>query len=96
MTNPGDTITRRPPAESNTADSVQRLVRLMVANHAPEELALGYLRYELVRRMSPHSFGELHKLNLSGKFLDDLVDEALKESKQPNGKISEVAGQMKL
>lgn len=64
--------------------SLERLVRLLVANHAPEELALGYLRYEAVRKMSPRTFGELHKLNLSGKFFDSLMDEALQSWKQPN------------
>ena len=34
--------------------------------------------------MSPRTFGELHKLNLSGRFFDDLVDEALKSWKEPN------------
>jgi len=64
---------------------LKRLVRLLVANHTPEELALGYLRYEAVRKMSPRTFGELHKLNLSGKFFDSLVDEALQSWKQPGG-----------
>ena len=71
------------------ADSVQRLVRLLVANHTREELALGYLRYEAVRKMSPRTFGELYKLNLSGKFFDSLVDEALQSWKQPNKQISD-------
>ena len=67
--------------------SLDRLVRLLVANHTPEELALGYLRYEAVRKMSPRTFGELHKLNLSGKFFDSLVDETLQSWKQPNEKL---------
>jgi len=70
-----------------SAGSLERLVRLLVANHTPEELALGYLRYEAVRKMSPRTFGELHKLNLSGKFFDSLVDEALQSWKQPNDKL---------
>lgn len=71
--------------------SLERLVRLLVANHTPEELALGYLRYEAVRKMSPRTFGELHKLNLSGKFFDSLVDEALQSWKQPNNRITDAA-----
>lgn len=67
--------------------SLDRMVRLLVASHTPEELALGYLRYEAVRRMSPRTFGELHKLNLSGKFFDSLVDETLQSWKQPNEKL---------
>ena len=61
--------------------SLERLVKLVVSNHKPEELALGYLRYEAIRRMSPRTFGEIHKLNLSGRIFDDLVDEALKSWK---------------
>ena len=64
--------------------SGQRLVRLVASNHTPEELALGYLRYEAVRRMNPNTFGKLYKLNLSGRFFDDLVDEAIKTWKEPN------------
>lgn len=78
--------------ETQSRGCVQHLVRLVVANHTPEELALGYLRYEAVRRMSPRTFGELHRLNLSGKFFDDLVDEALKTWKQPNNPSSGAAG----
>lgn len=73
-----------PRTASDSGSSLDRLVRLVVSNHTPEELALGYLRYEAVRRMSPRTFGELHKLNLSGRFFDDLVDEALKSWKEPN------------
>lgn len=76
-------------AEKRGSDSLERLVRLLVANHTPEELAFGYLRYEAVRKMSPRAFGELHKLNLSGKFFDSLVDEAMQSWKQPNVEVSE-------
>lgn len=70
--------------KTQSGSSLQRLVRLVVSNHTPEELALGYLRYEAVRRMNPRTFGELHRLNLSGRFFDDLVDDALKTWKEPN------------
>ena len=82
------TLTSELQTEARRRHSVQRLVRLLVANHTPEELALGYLRYEAVRKMSPRTFGELHKLNLSGKFFDSLVDEALQSWKQPNEKLT--------
>lgn len=62
---------------STTQVGSSLLARLAVANHTPEELALGYLRYEAVRRMNPRTFGELHRRNLSGSFFDDLVDEIL-------------------
>ena len=70
------------------------LVRLLISNHSKEELAIGYLRYEMVRRMSPRLFGlfgELHKKNLSGRFFDDLVDEALCKWKQPNTPVRDEA-----
>ena len=70
-------------AEKRASGSLERLVRLVVSNHTAEELALGYLRYEAIRRMSPRTFGEIHKLNLSGRIFDDLVDEALKAWKWP-------------
>jgi hypothetical protein len=41
--------------------------------------------------MSPRTFGELYKLNLSGKFFDSLVDEALQSWKQPNDPSSATA-----
>lgn len=68
------------------ADEIQALkdvLKLVVANHAPEELALGYLRYEVVRRMNPQMFGELYRQNLNGELFDDLVDDALKTWKWP-------------
>jgi hypothetical protein len=77
-------INPMPRTASDSGSSLDRLVRLVVSNHTPEELALGYLRYEAVRRMNPRTFGELHRLNLSGRFFDDLVDEALKTWKEPN------------
>jgi hypothetical protein len=70
-------------AEKRASGSLERLDRLVVSNHTPEELALGYLRYEAIRRMSPRTFGEIYKLNLSGRIFDDLVDEALKAWKWP-------------
>lgn len=53
-----------------------RILRSLAASRTPEELALGYLRYETIRKLSPHQFGALHRLNIYGeKFFDDLVDE---------------------
>lgn len=66
-----------------TENPIDRLVEMIVANHTPKELALGYLRYETVRRLSPRHFGELHKLNLSGQIFDDLIDQELKAWKEP-------------
>lgn len=56
---------------------IDKLVALCVANHTPEELALGWLRYECVRRMNARQFGEMCERNLGGEWFDDLVTDAL-------------------
>jgi hypothetical protein len=63
---------------------LDRLVRLCVANHTPEELALGWLRYEALRRVNPRIFAEMNRRNLAGEFFDDIVTEALLAWKSPN------------
>ena len=60
-------------------ESLDQLVSLTVKNHTPEELALGWLRYEAVRKMSARHFGEMCKRNLGGEFFDDMVTEAVKD-----------------
>ena len=62
---------------------LDRLVRLCVANHTPEELALGWLRYEALRRVNPRIFAEMNRRNLAGEFFDDIVTEALLSWKSP-------------
>jgi hypothetical protein len=54
--------------------SMDSLVRLCVANHTPEELALGWLRYEALRKVSPRTFAEMNRRNLAGEFFDGIVD----------------------
>jgi len=47
-----------------------------VENHNINELALGWVRYEKLRRLSPREYGELCKKNLlGGERFDDLVDQ---------------------
>ena len=58
-------------------ENLDTLVRLCVFNHSAEELALGWLRYEAVRKMNPRQFGEMCKRNLGGEFFDDIVTEAV-------------------
>jgi len=58
-------------------DRLARLVSLTIANHTPEELALGFLSYETLRRLSPRMFSELNRINLAGEHFDDMVTEAL-------------------
>ena len=66
-----------------SSGSLDRLVRLCVANHTPEELALGWLRYEALRRVNPRIFAEMNRRNLAGEFFDDIVTEALLAWKYP-------------
>ena len=61
-------------------DTMKRIVQLAIANNAPEDLALGFIRYEVVRRMNPRSFADLVRGNVMGKRFDDLVDEAVSAS----------------
>ena len=65
------------------AVDLDRLVRRCVANHTPEELALGWLRYEALRRVNPRIFAEMNRRNLAGEFFDDIVTEALLSWKSP-------------
>jgi hypothetical protein len=54
-------------------------IEVTIATHSDEELALGYLRYERVRRMHPAAFAELYRLNLEGKgAFDELVDKDIR------------------
>lgn len=50
---------------------------MVISNHTPEELALGWLRYEALRQVSPRMFAEMSKRNLAGEFFDDIVTEVL-------------------
>ena len=74
---------RRHSKTSDPAVGSTRLVRLIVANHSPDELALGWLRYECVRTMNPRTFGELCRRNIAGDRFDDIVTEAVMQWK-PN------------
>lgn len=41
----------------------------------PRELAIGYMRYETLRKLNTRRFAYLNKLNLEGRNFDDMVDE---------------------
>jgi hypothetical protein len=72
------------PTHAAPPVDLDRLVRLCVANHTPEELALGWLRYEALRRVNPRIFAEMNRRNLAGEFFDDIVTEALLAWKSPD------------
>ena len=41
----------------------------------PSELAIGYMRYETLRKLKPRQFAYLNKLNLEGRNFDGMVDD---------------------
>lgn len=43
----------------------------------PDEIALGYLRYEALRKLNCHQIEDLHKRNMFGENFDDMVDELI-------------------
>ena len=72
------------PSAPEGSGSLDRLVRLCVANHTPEELALGWLRYECVRKLNARAFAELCKRNISGENFDHMVTSAMADWKLVN------------
>ena len=44
------------------------------------ELALGFLRYEALRKLTPRKFSELHVRNLRGENFDEMVDKLVVEN----------------
>jgi hypothetical protein len=54
------------------------LIRSAVKSHTPEELALGWLRYETLRTLNVRRFSELSEKNLKqGIAFDDLVTDLI-------------------
>jgi hypothetical protein len=53
------------------------LVQRCIDSNTPAELALGWLRYEAVRKMHPRQFAAMCERNLDGEFFDDIVTEAV-------------------
>ena len=64
---------------------IEQLVEKCVAEHDVKELAVGFLRYEALRRMNPRQFSEFHARNLKGERFDDIVTEEL--LKRKGGKL---------
>ena len=62
------------------ARSLEQLVEMTCENHSKYELAQGYLRYEVLRRLSPKSFAEIYDSNLRFGFtFDNLIDCEIKK-----------------
>ncbi|MDO8611114.1 MAG: hypothetical protein Q7R95_11365 [bacterium] len=54
-----------------------KLLQNTFLDKSPTELALGYLRYEVLRKLSPMDFYKLYKRNLVGENFDEMVDEMI-------------------
>lgn len=65
---------------------MEEYVKLALLLCKPEELALGWLRYEELRKLSVRQFKELNARNLKGEFFDSMVDELVKENR-PRPKV---------
>ena len=57
--------------------TIGQLVVRAIAEHDMEELALGFLRYETLRRMNLNQLKEIHQRNLAGERFDNIVTEEL-------------------
>jgi hypothetical protein len=58
-------------------DKLDRLISHARRYYTADELALGYLKYEVLRTLSPRAFANWNKRNLSGENFDDIVTDAL-------------------
>lgn len=61
---------------------LENFLQLIISSHTPEELALGWLRYEAMRKADPTLFGELAKLDVRGPVFDSIVDDSFSEVAQ--------------
>lgn len=61
------------------------LISKIQREKSADELALGFLRYEALRKLSPRAYGELHSknINVPGAFFDTLVDELIVGKSEP-------------
>jgi hypothetical protein len=57
--------------------TIEQLVEKCVAEHDVKELAVGFLRYEALRRVRLRQFAEFQERNLAGERFDDIVTEEL-------------------
>jgi hypothetical protein len=64
-------------SEDENREKLERLVVKAMEDHFDRELALGFVRYERLRKMNPNQFAKLHEENMKGKPFDHLVDEAV-------------------
>jgi hypothetical protein len=56
---------------------IEILVAQAMTERDPRELAIGYLRYEALRKLGPASYAELCRRNYYGTNFDVMVDELI-------------------
>lgn len=69
------------PESFDMKDFLSNIIQTVITSFNSKELALGWLRYECVRKMNARQFAELCELNLKGANFDELVDNAIIEWK---------------
>ena len=57
--------------------NIETLVAQAMSERDPRELALGYLRYEELRKLGPASYAELCRRNYYGKNFDEMIDQLI-------------------
>ena len=63
--------------------TLDQLVAETIADRTPEQLALGWLRYEELRRFSVAAFGCITQRNLNGENFDEMVTKELLKRENP-------------
>ncbi len=61
-------------------ESLNRMVRESIKSRVEGELALGFLRYEALRQLSPQEYAALHQRQLGPNEFDEAVDELVAAS----------------
>lgn len=61
-------------------NNLKKKLKRVIEYYSLEELALGYLRYEALRKLNPAQFNTLCRKNImENKFFDSLVDELVEK-----------------
>lgn len=63
--------------EDENREKLEKLIVKAMEDNFDRELALGFVRYERLRKMNPNQFAELHEANMKGWPFDYLVDKAV-------------------
>lgn len=61
---------------------LEKLIDETLNERTPAELALGWLRYETLRRFSLAKHSEMYHRNIKGEFYDKMIDEELLKWKE--------------